>query len=190
MQRLAPLLLVVLAAACSPREGDARAALGGTRRLSVAVLPAGYFSADAVSAERVSEAMRRQFVDRGWRVLPPETVADECRSAGLDNEKHQTDAAILAVGRRLHVDRIVYPRLLALGAPLTDARSADPGRPPQAVVHVRILDVRRGRVVYFTQIGQPFRLPQVVALAQLRLPPAVAQAAAARALNRYFRTAQ
>src|SRR5262245_158369 len=120
MSRFAPLLLACLAAA-GLASGQAPQAATSVRKQTVAVLPAGYFSADAVSAARVTEAVRRQFVDRGFRVLPPETVAAASQAAGLDSEKHHPDAAILAVGRRLRVDRVVYPRLLALGAPLDAA---------------------------------------------------------------------
>jgi len=103
----------------------------------------------------------------------------------------------------VNADLVVYPRLLALGIPLptntagvapmgtaTGPAVAMPGLPtdlkPAAVVHLRVINVKRGRAIYFRQIAQEITGDQPVNVAEFHLPQAQAQVASNQALTYFF----
>src|SRR3954451_5229010 len=82
---------------------------------TAAVLPAVYFSADAVSAARLTDGLREEMSSRGWKVVPAAASAAAASAVGFAPRTQQPDAKALEFGRRLKADVVVYPRLLALG---------------------------------------------------------------------------
>ncbi len=97
-------------------------------KLTVAILPAQAFSADAESAARLTDGVRHGFAARGWKVVTPERVMEAWRALGMQDGVHYTDTAILRVGRKLGVDLVVYPRLLALTRVVTPRSRGFRGR--------------------------------------------------------------
>jgi hypothetical protein len=151
----------------------------------VAVIPAQWFSADAESAERLTEGVRKDFAGRGWRVLPETAVQNAAGAMGLKNGVHYTDGAIIRLGRKVHADLVVYPRLLAMGLPVA---ATDTGYNPQpaAVVHVRVLDVTGRRSLYCNQIAHPISGDGAAGLEGFALSPSEGRVAATQALGGFF----
>ena len=170
-------------------RGPAPASAQEARGVRVAVLPAQYFRADAQTALRISEGMRRDFAARGWTVVPEQRVKAAWDAAGLDPGVHYADREVAEIGRRAGADLVVYPRLLALGPPPGSGRGAPAALSPEAVVRVRIVSVKRRQGIYFNQIGQGHERVPWLAFRRQTLPARVAQTAASRALAAFFHRA-
>ena len=191
MRRTSLLSTIVLATSAAFAAGavDASPATTAARsagNTTVAVIPAQWYSADAESAQRLTEGIRNDFVARGWDLVPEETVRNAAQTMGLKNGIHYPDETIMRLGRSLHVNLVVYPRLLALGVPVAaatpDVRLIDPA----AVVHVRVLDVTRKRALYCNQIAHEFNGDGMVDLRAFALPAPECRAAATEALGGFF----
>src|SRR6478672_5629258 len=87
------------------------------RPLSVALLPAHYFSADAQSAQALTRGLAEQFEAHGYTVVPADRARAAFGSLGLQPNRHYADQVALRFGRKVGADLVVYPRLLALGVP-------------------------------------------------------------------------
>lgn len=188
-------ILALCAAAAAPAAaqgqppaaaGRAPAAPPDPASLRVAVMPAQYFSADAESAQRLTESLRQEFASKGWQLVPPAEVQNAWNSLGLQNGQHYPDRKAIELGRQVNANLVVYPRLLALGIPVANAAPGETNLPPAAVVHLRVLNVPRARPIYFNQIAQQFPSDQPVTVAAFRLPAAAAQLASTNALVGFF----
>jgi hypothetical protein len=54
------------------------------------------------------------------------------------------------------------------------------------VVHIRVMNVKTGRPIYFNQIAQPYTADQPLQVAEFHLPGAAAQMAADTAMGGFF----
>jgi hypothetical protein len=174
----------LLAASASAKQAPPPAP--GGQNLTVAVIPAQYFSADAESAANLTEGIRQDFTSKGWNVLPTETVKSAWDAMGMKNGVHYPDKTAIELGQKVNADLVVYPRLLALGIPIPMERTGEPGLKPAAVVHLRVMNVKRNRSIYFNQIAQEYTVGEPIQVASFQLPSAVAQTASTQVLAGFF----
>ena len=146
---------------------------------TIAILPAGYFAADQASADRFQEGLRAAYENQGYRVVD---AGDAATAAGYSRNMHYPDRVAVQIGRRAGADLVVYPRLLALGIPL--AANDRSGLQPEAVVHVRVMNVHTGNNIYFRQVGHEFVVDQVAE--NFALPQPIATASAQEVTGMYF----
>jgi hypothetical protein len=81
----------------------------------LAMIPTQYFSADAESAENVTQGLVRQFERQGYDVLSLDRSRATLRRMELDPHRQYSDPVALAFGRRMGADLVAYPRLMAVG---------------------------------------------------------------------------
>jgi hypothetical protein len=153
------------------------AAVAAEQHPRLAILPTQYFSADAESAENVTQGMIRQFQRQGYDVLPLDRSRATLSRMGLDPHRQYTDSMALEFGRRMGADLVAYPRLMAVGVPAFGKSEAagEPNRVPasrrevggseaamkgSAVLALRVLNARTGQPVYFRQIRRSFVVEQ------------------------------
>jgi hypothetical protein len=79
------------------------------------MIPTQYFSADAESAENVTQGLVRQFERQGYDVLSLDRSRATLRRMELDPHRQYSDPVALAFGRRMGADLVAYPRLMAVG---------------------------------------------------------------------------
>lgn len=150
---------------------------------TIAVMPTLYFSADTQSAENVSTGIVEQFEGQGYSVIPMDRSKSAFTSAGLQPNRHYADAEAIRFGRSVGARLVAYPRLLAVGIPYAgDGVFAQ----PNAVILMRVVNVRTGRAIYGRQIGHEFRTDPPAPGATFVLPQPVATATAQQALEQYF----
>lgn len=150
---------------------------------SVAVMPTLYFSAEAESAENVTNGIVQQFEGQGYSVIPMDRSRSAFQSAGLQPNRHYADAEALRFGRSVGAHLVAYPRLLAVGIPYAGEGAF---AAPNAVILLRVLNVRTGRPIYARQIGHEFRADAPSPGSTFVLPQPVATATAAQVLENYF----
>jgi hypothetical protein len=124
--------LALLAAQPAAATAPPPAAAPASQTITVAIMPAQYFSADAESAQRVTEGIRQDFTSKGFNVLPQDQVMTAWNALGLRNGVHYPDRTAIELGRRVNADLVVYPRLLALGLPINTAPDTSGLQPPGA----------------------------------------------------------
>lgn len=145
------------------------------QRPTIAIMPTQYFSANAESAERVTQGLVEQFQRERYNVVPMERSRAVFDELGFSLTTDIGDPQIMQFARRINADIVAHPQLMAMGIPLSRAAAgADPFL-RQAVVYLRVLNGRSGRALYTRQIGyditaefpvgEPFALPQPVATA-------------------------
>src|SRR5947209_808658 len=119
---------------------------------TIAIMPAQYFQADPESAQNLTAGLVERFRSEGYRVIPMEKARDAFISMGLPSSHNLADPTALRFGRSLGVDLVAYPRLMSVGSPpaQSDARRI------QAVVLLRVLNVRTGAPIYVRQVAHPF----------------------------------
>lgn len=154
-------------------------------RPTIAVMPTQYFSADPQSAENLTMGLVRQFESQGYSLIPMDRALSTAQAMGYELNRHYADETAVQFGRRLNADLVAYPRLLALGIPATSGTMTDGLLTPAAVVHLRVLNARTGKPVYFRQVGHELNEARAIA-SEFSLPPAVAMAAAQEVTQRYF----
>jgi hypothetical protein len=154
------------------------------QRPSIAVLPAQYYSSDAGSAANLTQALASRFETQGYRVAPVDRIEQAATAGGYDPKRHYSDEQVVAIGRRLGVDLVAYPRVLGVGYAATDPKAPDTGR-WSTILHLRVLNTGTNKLVYFRQISHEFQgeRPESVALV---MPPSVATAAAGEVTTIYF----
>lgn len=152
-------------------------------RPTLAIMPAQYFSADPSSAQNLTQGLIQQFGPQGYRVMPIQRSRSTFQAMGLQPNRHYPDRVALRFGRRMGADLVAYPRLLVLGTPATAPSGSAVA--PAAVVHLRVLNARTGRPVFFRQIAHEFQTPRMGGQG-FTLPQGVATAAAAEVTQRYF----
>jgi hypothetical protein len=150
----------------------------------MAIMPAQYYSADAASARKVTDGLREVYERQGYEVLSAERSANTFRSMKLARGKHYPDRVAVRFGRKMGADLVAYPRLLAVGLPLTDTKPARIR--PEAVLHLRVVNAHTGRAIYFRQVGQPFGSGGARLAGDYTLPRNAADRTAAKAASMYF----
>jgi hypothetical protein len=129
---------------------------------TIAVLPAQYYSADASSAQAVTQALMARFKAQGYRVMPLQRVRAVTAAMRYRPNRHYTDGQVVGFGRRLGAPLVAYPRLLALGYPAAARGTSNSVPPGAAVLHLRVINTRTRRPVYFRQIASDLELVQKV----------------------------
>ncbi|HEU4752884.1 MAG TPA: hypothetical protein VFU47_07220 [Armatimonadota bacterium] len=181
MQRIAyraGALLVLLGGLCV-------AAVQAQEEPRIAILPTQYFSAGSRGAENVTRALEDQFAHNGYRVIPEERARAAFRSMELRPDRHYPDSVAVRFGQELDADLVAYPRLLGVGVPLASGPESARNDEAAAVLHLRVLNVHTGRLIYFRQVSQSFPRDPAAA-GDLVLPPAAARSAAAEVTRGYF----
>lgn len=153
---------------------------------SIAIMPTQYFSADAESAQNVTAGLRSQWERQGYNVVAQDRSNSTFQTMALNPSQHYSDATARRFGRSVGADLVAYPRLLAVGLPLSTAATGSMFA-PEAVVHLRVINVHTGAAIYFRQVGHEFRADApLTADASFTLPEPVATAAAEQASTIYF----
>jgi hypothetical protein len=160
-------------------------ATAAPRQQSVAIMPTQYFSADAGSAQNVTEGLVRQFESHGYTVIPMERAQAVFREMELSPNRHYADEVALRFGRRAGADLVAHSGLLSLGVPLRGGEERAGMRSLAAVVTVRVLNVSTGKPLYFRQIRHGFEASLTPGVPFV-LPQPVATAAAAEVTRNYF----
>ena len=157
---------------------------GAQSKPTIAIMPSGFFSADAESADAVTQGLVEQYESQGYKVIDMSRSRDQFSSMNLSRNQHYPDRVALSFGRAIGADLVAYPRLLAMGLPAATTNPSDPN--PSAVVHLRVLNVHSRAPIYFRQIGHEFTARGGDLTAGFRLPQPVATAAAGDATQIYF----
>lgn len=162
------------------------AALGSpasAQQKSIAVMPTLFFSADAQSADNVTNGIVQQFEGQGYSVVPMDRSRSAFQSAGLQPNRHYADREAIRFGRSVGAQLVAYPRLLAVGIPYAGEGAF---AQPNAVILMRVVNVRTGRAIYGRQIGHEFRTDPPAPGETFTLPQPVATATAEAVLQQYF----
>jgi hypothetical protein len=142
------LLAVVLTTGLSAATAEQRPRL--------AMVPTQYFSADAESAENVTQGLIRQFERQGYGILSVDRSRATLSRMGLAPRRQYSDPVILDFARRMGADLVAYPRLMAVGVPAFGKGGATGEPNPSAVLALRVLNARTGQPVYFRQVRHSF----------------------------------
>jgi hypothetical protein len=127
-------------------------------RRTIVVMPAQYFSADAASAERVTEALVQQFEEHGYNVIPMERARATFQAMKLSPTRQYGNQTALQFGRRIGANLVAYPQLLSMGVPAPTARSGEGSAERAATVHLRVLNTQTGKGIYTRQIRHRFEV--------------------------------
>jgi hypothetical protein len=151
----------------------------------VAIMPTQYASADASSADRVTDSLVAQFQSHGYRVIPMEKARATFAAMKLDPSRPYGDSVALQFGRRLGAELVAYPSLLALGVPVPSGRAATDAGPLSATVHLRVINTGTGKTIYTRQVRHHFEASPGEG-ARVSLPAADAAAVASDVTSNYF----
>src|SRR5688500_8670160 len=88
---------------------------------SIAIMPTQYFSADAESAKNVTRGLAAQWERQGYSVVAQDRSDSTFQSLGLHSSVHYADRVAARFGRSIGADLVAYPRLLAVGLPVSSA---------------------------------------------------------------------
>lgn len=155
------------------------------RKPTIAIMPTQYFSADADSAQNVTQGLVRQFEQAGYNVISMDESRQRFDAMDLEHSKHYADRVALRFGEALNADLVAYPRLLAVGIPAANADANNGLIDPISVLHLRVLNTHTNRPIYFNQIGHEFRAAREFGT-EFTLPQPVATATADEVLSGYF----
>ena len=155
------------------------------RKPTIAIMPAQYFSADAESAKNITDSLRDVYERQGYTVIPMDRAQSAWSSMSLAPNEHYADRVAIRFGQSCGADLVAYPRLLAVGIPITSASGPDI-TPPNAVLHLRVMNVRSKANIYFRQIGHEFGGDVTTTAATFTLPQPVAAATAQDVTGIYF----
>jgi len=154
---------------------------------SIAIMPAQYFAADAASADNVTRGLARQYEGQGYQVIPVDRSTSTFQSMGLSTNMHYADRVAVKFGRQMGADLVAYPRLLAVGLPISSGElKGSELLQPAAVAHLRVINVHTGQAIYFRQIAHDFTVDMVTPIAEFRLPEPIAVATADEVTQMYF----
>jgi hypothetical protein len=154
---------------------------------SIAVMPTGYFTATSESADNVTQGLSSQFEGQGYRVMGTDQAQSAFQTLGLNRSQHYADRVALKFGRQMGSDLVAYPRLLAVGVPISgETVKTTELLQPAAVVHLRVLNVHTGQAIYFRQIAHEFNTDAPTMVSSFQLPSPVATASANEVTQMYF----
>jgi hypothetical protein len=157
------------------------AAASAQEKLSVAVMPAQHFAADAESAANLTRALVGEFERRGYEVVSVGRARATFGAKKLSASKHYPDRVPLDFGRSLNADLVVYPRLLSLGIQAADGPSPRTSADRSAVVLLRIYNVHTKGNIFVRQAAHHFQ-----AEAPYRLSEPEAESAVTALTREYF----
>ncbi|MCC2672731.1 MAG: hypothetical protein K0Q72_5203 [Armatimonadetes bacterium] len=160
--------------------GPAQAA----RKPTIAIMPAQFYSADAQSARQITDGLRGVYERQGYTVLSAERSGKTFRDMKLGRSHHDPDRTAVRFGRKMGADLVAYPRLLAVGLPMTETRKSRLA--PEAVLHLRVLNAHSGKPIYFRQVAHPFTPGGTGLAGDYKLPRNAASRTAAKATSGYF----
>jgi hypothetical protein len=161
------------------------AAFGQAQRPTLVIMPAQYMSADAASAQAVTNELAYLYGRRGYRVIPRVDASAAFADMGLGPKRPYSDSVAAQFGRRMGATLVVYPQLLAAGLPYrSSAHTADAGG-GGAVLHLRVVNTRTGRRLYSRQVKEPYRAV-ARSVASVPVSRATAGALASRTSALYF----
>ncbi|MFN3652260.1 MAG: hypothetical protein ACK47B_21995 [Armatimonadota bacterium] len=155
------------------------------RKPTIAIMPTQYFSADAESAENVTEGLVRQFEEAGYTVISMDESRQRFEAMNLEHNRHYPDRMALRFGEAVNADLVAYPRLLGVGIPAANADADNSLIEPISVLHLRVLNTHTNKPIYFNQIGHEFRAAREFGT-EFTLPEPVAVATANEVLGGYF----
>ena len=154
------------------------------RKPTIAIMPTGYFAADAASAENVTRALAEQYERQGYTVVSADRTASAAQ--GISQTMHHPDSTAVRFGRAAGADLVAYPRLLALGIPAANNSTAGTLLEPNAVLHLRVINVHSGQNIYFRQIAHEYRADRPLASRDFNLPQPIASSTAGEVSSMYF----
>jgi hypothetical protein len=150
-------------------------------------MPTQYFAADAQSAGEITRALAESFERQGYTVLEASKADQKFSALGLQTNRQYGDPTAVKFGRAMGADLVVYPRLLALGIPATDG--ANKGNAPEAVLHLRVLNVASHAPIYCRQVGHQFNIANSSGrVADFHLDGPVAASTVEQSTALYFRS--
>ena len=155
------------------------------RKPTIAIMPAQYFSADAESAKNITEGLRSIYERQGYTVIPMDRAQATWSSMGLAPNEHYADRVAVRFGQSCGADLVAYPRLLAVGMPINGPAGPEM-LAPNAVLHLRVMNVHSRNPIYFRQIGHEFGADVTATADNFTLPQPVATATAQDVTGIYF----
>jgi len=154
---------------------------------TIAIMPTQYFAANAESAEAMTQGLVRQFEQQGYTVIPMDKVQSAYQGMGLSASRHYADRTAVKLGKQVGADLVAYPRLLAVGIPISDpAIKTTDLLQPAAVAHLRVLNTHSRAPIFFRQIAHEFTTDAPQVASSFQLPEPVATATANEVTTMYF----
>jgi len=168
----------------TPALGAALAAPAAAQgKPSIAIMPTQYFSADADSAKNVTSGLASQWERQGYTLIGQDKADAQFQTMSLSPSTNYADRVAVKFGRAVGADLVAYPRLLAVGIPAADATGF---MAPNAVLHLRVINVHTNRVIYFRQVAYEFDAKPLADLPRGEITQTVAARTAADATRMYF----
>lgn len=150
---------------------------------TIAVMPSLYFSAEPQSAANVTTGLMQQFERQGYSVTSAAQAQQAFSTLGLQPNRHYADSEALKFGRQVGSQLVAYPRLLAVGAPYAGLSGGI--ATPNAVILLRVINVRTGAYIYCRQVAYEFRAEAREGETFI-LPQPIADATAEKVTQEYF----
>jgi hypothetical protein len=150
-------------------------------------MPAQYFSATPESAEALTQGLVRQFEQQGYTVIPMDKSQAAYQQMGLSASRNYADRVAVKFGKQVGADLVAYPRLLAVGIPISNpAIHTTELLQPAAVAHLRVLNTHSRAPIFFRQIGHEFTTDAPQVASSFQLPEPIATATANEVTTMYF----
>jgi hypothetical protein len=118
----------------------------------VAVIPAYVTKGAPGNGRMIDNALRASLEKEGFTVTATRQVESELRARRLAPARRLTVMDLARLRDALHVDYVVYPRVLSAGLGVNGAQ-------PQANVLVNVAGKSRSSFVHTRQVGQKMELP-------------------------------
>ena len=147
---------------------------------SVAIIPPPVFQGAPANGDRIHALLRSELARAGLRPLSSPTVVAALRAAGMKPAIPQPVRALVALGKSLDAEYVLYPRVLGVGQPLGIAED------DEYVINVlvNVIHVPSGRLRYTYQASAAFKKSK--ADKRALVPEAVARTAVARMLRGFL----
>jgi hypothetical protein len=150
---------------------------------TIAVMPSLYFSAEPQSATNITTGLAQQFERQGYSVTPASQSQQAFQAVGLEPTRHYADSAAIKFGKQVGAQLVAYPRLLAVGAPYAGLSGGI--ATPNAVILLRVINVRTGAYIYCRQVAYEFKADAREGESFV-LPQPIADATAEKVTQEYF----
>lgn len=154
---------------------------------TIAIMPTQYFSATPESAEALTQGLVKQFEQQGYTVIPMDRSQSTFQQMGLNASQNYADRVAVKFGKQVGADLVAYPRLLAVGIPISNpAIHTTELLQPAAVAHLRVLNTHSRAPIFFRQIGHEFTTDAPQVASSFQLPEPIATATANEVTTMYF----